>query len=390
MNNKKPNNINLTVPDIGKATNKRPITPNSPVTPTSPTQGATKPSLSVAISEIKTQTEEYKKNEEILSIIKQIGFHNAKKLCDTLQGMIWKANKTNKSGKIQSSVIKITNQFLHQNSTAIIKNQLYRVSENIVQEAEILKYLSQDKKCPNSIVKFEGFFHTNTDYWLIMKDGGSSLFDFVAKAHKLIKCGVITISQYKQLVIVIFAQMIECISYIHSKRVAHFDISLENFVINDVRIAVVSSDEKENNQIQKITFDVTDVTVQLCDFGLAHKFTKSDFVSNKHCGKSNYKSPEVFNESKQFLANANDVWCLGISLFILLTGGVPWKVAHESDNAFQFVQKHSILQLLKYWNIDKYMDKHFIVLFDSIFQYENERISLSEIHKYFYKFVWNV
>ena len=81
----------------------------------------------------------------------------------------------------------------------------------------------------------------------------------------------------------------------HSKNVCHFDISLENFLINDIDI-VYSND----GQI-KFCFD-SKIQIKLCDYGLAEIFDeeKSEFESTKYCGKRNYKSPEVTDENGRF------------------------------------------------------------------------------------------
>ena len=65
-----------------------------------------------------------------------------------------------------------------------------------------------------------------------MEDGGSTLFDFVESAHKLIRANQIDIAHWKKVVRVIFKQMVKAIAYIHSLNIAHFDISLENWLIN--------------------------------------------------------------------------------------------------------------------------------------------------------------
>merc|ERR1712113_1368810 len=104
----------------------------------------------------------------------------------------------------------------------------------------ILKYLTQRKECPASIVKYLGFYKSRKYYFLIMEDGGSCLFDFVQKAHSLIADGIVDIDHWQNVSQIILKQMIECIDYIHSKNVAHFDISLENFLISDVEIEVDS------------------------------------------------------------------------------------------------------------------------------------------------------
>ena len=103
-----------------------------------------------------------------------------------------------------------------------------------------------------------------TDYYLVMEDGGGSLFDFVMNAHRFIQLGILDTSHWIQVVKVIFKQMIECIQFIHDQNVCHFDISLENFVINDVMIHL-HEDLNSGKEIIKLALD--DIQVKLCDFG---------------------------------------------------------------------------------------------------------------------------
>eukprot|EP01084_Bolivina_argentea_P238144 400091_1 len=354
-----------------------PMSPHSPITPSAPPT-----SLTYSITRI---AEEYKTNNEILSTLKRIGFNDGTKLSDTLQGMIWRAEKINANGEIETAVIKITNQYLHAHSAAFVKNKLYKVKENVLTEQSILKYLTHDDNCPESIIQFYNFFKTNTDYWLVMQDGGECLFDFIQKGQELIQSGCIDASEWEKVTTVIIKQMIECIQYIHSKNVVHFDISLENFLINDVGIVILSN---KNGKVNKIKFKTDDIKIKLCDFGLAQKFTKKDCFSNRICGKKQYKSPEVCYQVKGFNAKQNDIWCLGVCIFILATGGCPWGMAHESDDIYVYAMQYSIGNLLKQWNIN--INKNIIVLLDSIFRFETERANINEIKKYFYQFVYKL
>merc|ERR1712154_596366 len=102
--------------------------------------------------------------------------------------------------------------------------------------------------------------------------------------------------------------------------------SLENFLISDVVVNVWSDN--------KITFCTDTIQVKLCDFGLSEMFEAgNDFRSNKFCGKTNYRSPEI-NKKVIFCAKSNDIWCLGICLFMLLIGRSPWSTAIDSDPIF--------------------------------------------------------
>merc|ERR1719384_1114019 len=123
----------------------------------------------------------------------------------------------------------------------------------------------------------------------------------------MIQSGHIAICEWQKLVKVIFNQMVEVVDYIHSKNVSHFDISLENFLINDVQIKAINGSEK-------LSFvNLENVQIKLCDFGLSEYFEPdSSFLSSKYCGKIGYQSPEINYRKKQFNAALNDVWCLGI------------------------------------------------------------------------------
>merc|ERR1712228_493690 len=102
--------------------------------------------------------------------------------------------------------------------------------------------------------------------------GGGSLFDFVQKGHEYIKDGSIDISEWQKVANIILKQMIDCIQYIHSKNVIHFDISLENWLINDVKVEV----DVYTNGIEKIRFVADRIQIKLCDFGLSQLFKKEN------------------------------------------------------------------------------------------------------------------
>lgn len=234
--------------------------------------------------------------------------------------------------------------------------------------------------------------HSTNNYYLIMEDGGYSIFEFVKKAHKFIECGRLKIAEWHRIVKIIFKQMIQAIDYIHTKNVAHMDISLENWLINDVSINMTP-----NNHILFADNKGKGVEVKLCDFGLAQLFPVSksksksnsgssefkwstNWISNKFCGKRNYKSPEIALK-QVFNAQSNDMWCLGICLFMMIIGSAPWSIAIQSDPSFIHIMNGNLLLVLDSWKKLSYVDKDLIQLFDSFFKYENERITMEQLKK---------
>merc|ERR1712154_641183 len=206
----------------------------------------------------------------------------------------------------------------------------------IIKEKDILKYLSSKKrKQCDHIVQYLDFFKSNSRYYLIMEHGGHMLFDFVVRVHR----------------------------YIQSKKL----------------------DIVEWHKLIKIKFVSDNIVVKLCDFGLAERNFDDqkneeyvDYVhekSTKFCGKPNYKSPEC--TSKQpFNAKANDVWCVGVVLFMMLIGGNMVNKATMNDKAFEQIINGHIDQLLIKWKRIQYVDRELIDLFNKIFVFEHKRINI--------------
>eukprot|EP01083_Nonionella_stella_P218818 784324_1 len=118
--------------------------------------------------------------QSLITSLSKAGYINVTKLADSLQGGVYKALKKSLNAPV---VIKMTNKMLHKRQIALLQGkQYYNIQENILQEASILKYLTQQKDLPKSIVKFSNFLTCNNYYYLIMSDGGESLFSFVKQA----------------------------------------------------------------------------------------------------------------------------------------------------------------------------------------------------------------
>ena len=66
-------------------------------------------------------------------------------------GTIWRAYDQSSRSNV---VIKEANKELHHSSSAMVGNRTYSVIEDVLTELSILEYLSKDKNCPKSMVKF--------------------------------------------------------------------------------------------------------------------------------------------------------------------------------------------------------------------------------------------
>eukprot|EP01083_Nonionella_stella_P069497 185278_1 len=297
-----------------------------------------------------------------------IALSNPVKITDTLQGSIWRASTTTHG----SVVVKLTNQNQHYNSISIHNNTIYRnIKENIVSEQSILKHLSQQTNSHQFITKFIRFFKSDGLFVFVQQDGGHSLFNFVETSHKLLKSGRIEIRHWKEVVKVVFKRLVECVAFIHSHNVCHNDLSLENILINDIPVAI--------DEFGKIKFETESIQLKLCDFGLAECHTNSECISSKHCGKAQYKSPEVIDLKSPFSGKKNDIWCIGVVLFMLSFGCPPWNSARLSDDMFCCILNGHIVELLKAWSVWMCADLDGIDLIQSIFKYEENRITVTQM-----------
>eukprot|EP01083_Nonionella_stella_P054999 145169_1 len=325
-------------------------------------------------------------DSSILSTLRSAGFGGSKKIFDTLQGNVWRSIHKATRKRV---VVKVASRSLHRKNLGVVEEGKVKVHENIKKENIILRYLTNDHKCHHSIINYVFSFASPQNYFLVMGDGGHSVFDLVTKAHAFINSGRLEMAEWHKLVKIIFKQMIASIEYIHKKNVCHFDISLENFLVNNISciLRTRSGDDKPN----KLKFCVADdakVHIRLCDFGLAEIFTNTkgldgiaSFESNKYCGKSIYQSPEVSSRKASFSAQKNDVWCLGTCFFMMIVGGCPWKRTKPSDEAFNMIMNGQILDLLCSWDKLYHVDKYIVHLFMLFFQYEAKRITIDELKR---------
>lgn len=108
-----------------------------------------------------------------------------------------------------------------------------------------------------------------------------------------------------------FRQLVNGVKYCHSKGVCHRDLKPENLLLDDTGLLKIS------------------------DFGLSALYTgAADDVSratllHTTCGTPNYVAPEVLAD-KGYDGRAADVWSMGVILYVLLAGYLPFDEPHMS------------------------------------------------------------
>ena len=158
-----------------------------------------------------------------------------------------------------------------------------------------------------------------------------------------------------------FRQLVNAIKYMHEEcGVAHRDIKPENVLL-----------DKNGN-------------LKLADFGLASRFRRKDGtkrVAKDRRGSYPYMAPEILaSDTPLYHADFTDIWSIGILVFVLLTGEIPWELpTAEDDNFVNFTRNNGNLNLGPWAKIQF----NELNLLRKILQRDpNKRISLKQLQRH--------
>ncbi|KAI9826530.1 MAG: hypothetical protein M1826_006631 [Phylliscum demangeonii] len=133
--------------------------------------------------------------------------------------------------------------------------------------------------------------------WLVLEYcPGDELYNY------LLRHGRLPVEKVRK----IFAQLVGAVTYVHNKSCVHRDLKLENILL----------DKNED--------------VKLCDFGFTREYEGKASYLQTYCGTVCYAAPEMLKGEK-YAGEKVDVWSLGVILYALLTGELPFD--EDDDNA---------------------------------------------------------
>lgn len=131
---------------------------------------------------------------------------------------------------------------------------------------------------------------TETLVWLVLEYcPGDELYNY------LVQHGRLPVDKVQR----IFTQLVGAVSYVHQQSCVHRDLKLENILL----------DKHEN--------------VKLCDFGFTREYEGKVNHLQTFCGTICYSAPEMLKGEK-YAGEKVDVWSLGVILYALLTGELPF------------------------------------------------------------------
>ena len=150
----------------------------------------------------------------------------------------------------------------------------------------------------------------------------------------------------------IFAQLLDGLEAIHNSNIVHRDIKIENIMLSG-----------------------NDYTLKYVDFGFATE--KSYGYLTSYLGTPNYAAPEV-HLRRPYLGVYEDIFSLGVTLFITVTGYLPFILPLPNDPLYHYIYD---VDYISYWRNRRIkVSPSFMELFDNLIAFDPvQRPSISEI-----------
>mmetsp|Transcript_10430 Transcript_10430/g.23648 ORF Transcript_10430/g.23648 Transcript_10430/m.23648 type:complete len:640 (-) Transcript_10430:84-2003(-) len=194
-------------------------------------------------------------------------------------------------------------------------------------QSEVEVYLRLDH--PN-ICRLLHAYESKHDVWLVMELCACELYSRVRerKAFEVEEAADVLL------------QMLQAVNYLHSHRIVHRDLKLENWMVSAATFEDLSCQQHSNSTeadslapagvlpVRATTSSLCSSStaaperVKLIDFGFSKLVRDQDENLQLPCGTIHYTSPEVL--SRNYTSKC-DMWSLGVITYILLLGRPPFR-----------------------------------------------------------------
>lgn len=191
-----------------------------------------------------------------------------------------------------ASVREATHERTHERvAMKVIERNALNSDEQIKREITLCKMLSAHR----NVVSYRAHYLTERCVYLALElVTGGELYD------QLEQCGTFPEAKAREM----FKQLIDGVSYCHTRGICHRDLKLENLLLS------------------------ADGTLKITDLGFSTQFSSGS--PKTVVGTALYVAPEVVigDGREQYSGEAADTWSMGIILYLLTAGRFPFNRGH--------------------------------------------------------------
>ncbi|CAG5131776.1 unnamed protein product [Candidula unifasciata] len=224
-------------------------------------------------------------------------------------------------GKGNFAVVKLAKHRITKTEVAIKiidKTQLDEVNlKKVYREVQIMKLISH-----HHIIKLYQVMETKNMLYLVSEYAPKGeIFDYIAQHGRMTE----TDARNK------FCQIIAAVEYCHNRHIVHRDLKAENLLLD------------------------ANMNIKIADFGFGNFFEPNELLAT-WCGSPPYAAPEVY-EGKKYLGPQIDIWSLGVVLYVLVCGALPFDGAN-----FQTSNTHSNFAIHGYYTDCEHLIRRMLML----------------------------
>ncbi|XP_064595723.1 hormonally up-regulated neu tumor-associated kinase-like [Liolophura sinensis] len=156
--------------------------------------------------------------------------------------------------------------------------------KNLRREALMLQ-----KLCHPNIIHLYEVMETENGYYMVLElAAGGEFVKYLSERKRLSE---VETRKFMR-------QLVSAVDHIHQSGIVHRDIKVDNLLLDG------------------------QMNVKVIDFGLGN-FCEGDQTLTTQCGSPAFTAPEVF--SKRKYGPPVDIWSLGVNMFVMLTGRIPFE-----------------------------------------------------------------
>ena len=191
-------------------------------------------------------------------------------------------------GRVYLGLQKLTNRLVAIKCLEKVYFKDETTKKKILSEMKILKRLLGH---PNIIKLLEVFENKKYVFFVMEYAANGDLLKHIKKK------GMLDEEEGRHM----FYQIAAGLRYIHRQNIIHRDIKLDNILVDEMNHC------------------------KICDFGVS-RYMKAHELVNEQCGTPAYLAPEIVRE-QGYRGFGADIWSLGVLLYCLLTGSMPFKAS---------------------------------------------------------------